>query len=107
MAAPERTPLSHRQRGRLDLLDPASLSQLGGMEWVARQVVEGFPTCPQRSPHLVSSAEDLSGLRRRIEVFNQRTNFRHADLIQRRIDLGRAPFPENLAGAYRKAHIVP
>ncbi len=53
------------------------------------------------------SEEELSGLRRRIEVFNQRTNFRHADLIQRRIDLGRAPFPENLAGTYRKAHIVP
>jgi uncharacterized protein (DUF58 family) len=57
MAAPERTPLSHRQRGRLDLLDPVSLSQLGGMEWVARQVVEGFLKGLHRSPHRGFSAE--------------------------------------------------
>ena len=57
MAAPERTPLSYRQRGRLDLLDPASLSQLGGMEWVARQVVEGFLKGLHRSPHRGFSAE--------------------------------------------------
>ena len=57
MAAPERTPVSPRQRGRLDLLDPAALSQLGGMEWVARQVVEGFLKGLHRSPHRGFSAE--------------------------------------------------
>ncbi len=46
-------------------------------------------------------------LRRRIEVFNQRTEFRHARAIQRRIDLGLPPFPTNLEGAFRKARIVP
>src|SRR5688572_6011163 len=57
MAAPERSPASVRQRGRLDLLDPVSLSQLGGMEWVARQVVEGFLKGLHRSPHRGFSAE--------------------------------------------------
>ncbi len=57
MAAPERSPVNPRQRGRLDLLDPASLSQLGGMEFVARQVVEGFLKGLHRSPHRGFSAE--------------------------------------------------
>ena len=42
---------------RADLLDPASLSQLGGMEFVAREVVEGFLMGLHRSPHRGFSAE--------------------------------------------------
>lgn len=52
---PERT--SPTARARLDLLDPASLSQLGGMEFIARQVVEGFLMGLHRSPHRGFSAE--------------------------------------------------
>jgi uncharacterized protein (DUF58 family) len=44
-------------RPRLDLLDPASLSQLGGTEFIARQVVEGFLMGLHRSPHRGFSAE--------------------------------------------------
>ncbi|MSR35779.1 MAG: DUF58 domain-containing protein [Gemmatimonadetes bacterium] len=44
-------------RARLDLLDPASLSTLGGMEFIARQVVEGFLMGLHRSPHRGFSAE--------------------------------------------------
>ena len=43
--------------GRLDLLDPATLSQLGGMEFIAREVVEGFLMGLHRSPHRGFSAE--------------------------------------------------
>src|SRR5688572_20954355 len=57
MAAPERSPVSLRQRGRLDLLDPTSLAQLGGTEFIARQVVEGFLMGLHRSPHRGFSAE--------------------------------------------------
>lgn len=42
---------------RLDLLDPAALSRLGGVEFVARQVVEGFLMGLHRSPHRGFSAE--------------------------------------------------
>ena len=42
---------------RADLLDPAALSQLGGMEFVAREVVEGFLMGLHRSPHRGFSAE--------------------------------------------------
>jgi uncharacterized protein (DUF58 family) len=42
---------------RPDLLDPASLAQLGGMELVARDVVEGFLMGLHRSPHRGFSAE--------------------------------------------------
>jgi uncharacterized protein (DUF58 family) len=44
-------------RARLDLVDPASLSKLGGMEFIARQVVEGFLMGLHRSPHRGFSAE--------------------------------------------------
>ncbi|MEE2863420.1 MAG: DUF58 domain-containing protein [Gemmatimonadota bacterium] len=44
-------------RTRADLLDPASLSQLGGIELVAREVVEGFLMGLHRSPHRGFSAE--------------------------------------------------
>jgi uncharacterized protein (DUF58 family) len=40
-----------RRRARLDLVDPATLSQLGGMEFIAREVVEGFIMGLHRSPH--------------------------------------------------------
>jgi uncharacterized protein (DUF58 family) len=42
---------------RPDLLDPATLSQLGGMELIARSVVEGFLMGLHRSPHRGFSAE--------------------------------------------------
>ena len=42
---------------RPDLMDPATLSRLGGMELIARQVVEGFLKGLHRSPHRGFSAE--------------------------------------------------
>ena len=42
---------------RPDLLDPHTLSQLGGVELIARQVVEGFIMGLHRSPHRGFSAE--------------------------------------------------
>jgi len=42
---------------RPDLLDPSTLSQLGGMELIAREVVEGFLMGLHRSPHRGFSAE--------------------------------------------------
>ncbi len=44
-------------RNRPDLLDPATLSQLGGIEFIAREVVEGFLMGLHRSPHRGFSAE--------------------------------------------------
>ena len=46
-----------RAHSRLDLLDPATLSQLGGIELIARSVVEGFLMGLHRSPHRGFSAE--------------------------------------------------
>ena len=42
---------------RADLLDPATLAQLGGIELIARHVVEGFIMGLHRSPHRGFSAE--------------------------------------------------
>ncbi len=42
---------------RPDLLDPVTLSQLGGIELIAREVVEGFLMGLHRSPHRGFSAE--------------------------------------------------
>jgi uncharacterized protein (DUF58 family) len=53
-----RTDLRRPSRGaRPDLLDPVALSQLGGMEFIAREVVEGFLMGLHRSPHRGFSAE--------------------------------------------------
>jgi uncharacterized protein (DUF58 family) len=46
-----------RPRRRADLLDPVALSQLGGIEFIAREVVEGFLMGLHRSPHRGFSAE--------------------------------------------------
>jgi len=46
-----------RPRSRADLLDPVALSQLGGIEFIAREVVEGFLMGLHRSPHRGFSAE--------------------------------------------------
>ena len=46
-----------RSRSRLDLVDPATLSQLGGIEFIAREVVQGFIMGLHRSPHRGFSAE--------------------------------------------------
>ena len=45
------------RRARPDLLDPAALSQLGGIEFIAKEVVEGFLMGLHRSPHRGFSAE--------------------------------------------------
>jgi len=51
-------PKTSARRGvRPDLLDPAALSQLGGIEFIAREVVEGFLMGLHRSPHRGFSAE--------------------------------------------------
>ena len=42
---------------RPDLLDPTTLSQLGGIELSAQKVVEGFLMGLHRSPHRGFSAE--------------------------------------------------
>jgi uncharacterized protein (DUF58 family) len=44
-------------RLRADLMDPSALSQLGGVEFIARHVVEGFLMGLHRSPHRGFSAE--------------------------------------------------
>jgi uncharacterized protein (DUF58 family) len=48
---------THASGPRADLLDSASLSQLGGIEFIAREVVEGFLMGLHRSPHRGFSAE--------------------------------------------------
>ena len=48
---------SVRRGARPDLLDPTALSQLGGIEFIAREVVEGFIMGLHRSPHRGFSAE--------------------------------------------------
>jgi uncharacterized protein (DUF58 family) len=47
----------YRRNERSDLLDPGNLSQLGGVEFIARRVVEGFLMGLHRSPHRGFSAE--------------------------------------------------
>jgi len=50
-------PTGTRSGDRADLLDPAALSQLGRIEFIAREVVEGFLMGLHRSPHRGFSAE--------------------------------------------------
>jgi uncharacterized protein (DUF58 family) len=52
------TPLGAAQRGRRpDLLSPVELAALGGLEFVSREVVEGFLTGLHRSPNRGFSVE--------------------------------------------------
>ena len=51
------TPHATPNASRPDLLDTETLSQLGGIELIARQVVEGFLMGLHRSPHRGFSAE--------------------------------------------------
>ena len=51
------TPHTAPHASRPDLLDAATLSQLGGIELIAREVVEGFLMGLHRSPHRGFSAE--------------------------------------------------
>lgn len=51
------TTTPRRPGARADLLDPTSLAQLGGIELIAREVVEGFLMGLHRSPHRGFSAE--------------------------------------------------
>jgi len=51
------TPHTAPSASRPDLLDAATLSQLGGIELIAREVVEGFLMGLHRSPHRGFSAE--------------------------------------------------
>jgi uncharacterized protein (DUF58 family) len=46
-----------KNRGRLDLVGPGELASLGGLEFVARHVVEGFIAGLHRSPHRGFSVE--------------------------------------------------
>ena len=58
MVLPYRSPFMARPKPqRADLMDPATLAQLGGVELVAREVVEGFLMGLHRSPHRGFSAE--------------------------------------------------
>ena len=50
-------PYASKIAARADLLDPSSLMNLGGVELVARSVVEGFLMGLHRSPHRGFSAE--------------------------------------------------
>jgi uncharacterized protein (DUF58 family) len=52
-----RSPAIDPRRRRPDLLAPAELASLGGLEFVARRVVEGFLTGLHRSPHRGFSVE--------------------------------------------------
>jgi uncharacterized protein (DUF58 family) len=54
MNAPSTRP---RTGTRADLLDPTALAQLGGIEFIAREVVEGFIMGLHKSPHRGFSAE--------------------------------------------------
>jgi uncharacterized protein (DUF58 family) len=49
--------MQHELAMRADLLEPRELAALGGLEFVARQVVEGFLTGLHRSPHRGFSVE--------------------------------------------------
>lgn len=49
--------LPHEVAARADLLEPQELASLGGLEFVARRVVEGFLTGLHRSPHRGFSVE--------------------------------------------------
>jgi uncharacterized protein (DUF58 family) len=51
------TETPYRPTNRTDLLDPATLSEMGGLEFIARRVVEGFLMGLHRSPHRGFSAE--------------------------------------------------
>jgi uncharacterized protein (DUF58 family) len=50
-------PLDRTERLRADLLGPRDLATLGGIEFVARQIVEGFIAGLHRSPHRGFSVE--------------------------------------------------
>jgi uncharacterized protein (DUF58 family) len=50
-------PLDRSERLRADLLGPRDLATLGGIEFVARQIVEGFIAGLHRSPHRGFSVE--------------------------------------------------
>jgi uncharacterized protein (DUF58 family) len=54
---PNPSSYSHEFATRVDLLEPRELAALGGLEFVARQVVEGFLTGLHRSPHRGFSVE--------------------------------------------------
>src|SRR5688500_11072548 len=49
--------LPREQSTRADLIEPHELATLGGLEFVARMVVEGFLTGLHRSPHRGFSVE--------------------------------------------------
>src|SRR3954463_11947803 len=55
--AHERATTAPRMPGRPDLMNPGHLAQLGGMEFIAREVVEGFLMGLHGSPNRGFSAE--------------------------------------------------
>ena len=64
---------------RPDLLDPHTLSQLGGVELIARQVVQGFIMGLHRSPHRGFSAEFAE-----LRAYQPGDDLRHIDCPGRR-----------------------
>lgn len=64
----------HAEGQRPDLLDPGLLSQLGGIELIARQVVEGFIMGLHRSPHRGFSAEFAE-----LRAYQSGDDLRHID----------------------------
>lgn len=103
-------------RGRPDLMDPVTLSQLGGVELIARQVVEGFIMGLHRSPHRGFSAEfaelrayqpgdDLRYIDWRmwarsdrfyVKQFEEETNLRAYLLVDVSASMGWSSHPESL-----------
>ncbi|HIF37751.1 MAG TPA: DUF58 domain-containing protein, partial [Gemmatimonadetes bacterium] len=65
---------SRRTASRLDLMDPYTLSQLGGIEWIAKRVVEGFIMGLHRSPHRGFSAEFAE-----LRAYQPGDDIRHVD----------------------------
>ena len=124
----ERSPRApSASRNRPDLMDPASLAQLGGVELIARQVVEGFLMGLHRSPHRGFSAEfaelrayqpgdDLRYIdwrmfgrsdRYYVKQFEEETNLRAYLLLDVSASMGWSSRPDNLpTKAWYAKHLV-
>ena len=104
-------------RRRADLMDPVALSETGGLEFIARQVVEGFYMGLHRSPHRGFSAEfaehrayqagdDLRYIDWRmygrsdrfyVKQFEEETNLRAYLLLDNSLSMGWSSQPETLS----------
>lgn len=104
-------------RRRADLMDPVALSGIGGLEFIARHVVEGFFMGLHRSPHRGFSAEfaehrayqagdDLRYIDWRmygrsdrfyVKQYEEETNLRAYLLLDNSLSMGWSSQPETLA----------